>query len=143
MSIDLPDSFAHRVYAPAQHLYFAGVALDETRLDEISLLLQELDFSVARPRWLDAPPGRARIVISASRPEGPGQYRLWVRVEGDHFTPWRGERVENGDYRAGGPLQGDTIIHLQGELAEDPRRAVHVLNDIHQQLRARFDHGGP
>lgn len=140
-SLDLRDCFCRRLFSPFHHLQFPGVSLNQERLAAIKTLLHRQGFTLEREWKLS--PGAVEdgnsYLLAFSRPEGPEQLRLWVRVEKQAPPPT--EAPPTG--RDGEPVpipqaKGDMTIFLRAELPGDSQRPLRALNEIHRHLKKRF-----
>jgi hypothetical protein len=151
-TLNLEEGLELKYYSPRQHLHFPGVVLDEMRVTDIVMLLEDKGFELKKNEWKKQSPtdnpdsnensGKRLYVIEAARVEGARELALFMLIQGSNTGTTR-EREISGKAKYTTPLPtGATTIYIRGQLQGDSKRAVNVINEIQKQLKEQFRHVG-
>ena len=153
-TLNLEEGLELKHYSPRQHLYFPGVVLNEMRVTDIILLLEDkgFEFDKHKSGWkkqtsldnssLNEKTDKRFYKIEATRPEGARTLTLFMLLQGTDYGTTR-EREIFGQTKYTTPLPtGATTIYIRGQLQGDSKRAVNVINEIQKQLKEQFRHVG-
>jgi len=157
--LNLEEGLNRKTFSPRQLLYFPGIVLDELRIADILMLLEDQGFRLRnRPELLEGPdhqspsatggmnpdesPQTKRYIIEAERNEGAKKLTLYMLLYGTDARTTR-ERKARGaaKYKTSLPT-GDTVIDIRGQLHGDSKRVVSVINEIQKRLKEQFQHVG-
>lgn len=150
--LNLEEGLELKYYSPRQHLHFPGVVLDEMRVTDIILLLEDRGFALKTSGWkkqqlanksnLNESTEKRQYVIEAVRIEGARELTIFILIQGTDAGTTR-EREIPGKTKYTTPLPtGATTIYIRGQLQGDSKRAVNVVNEIQRQLKEQFRHVG-
>lgn len=142
--INLRESIESKQFSPRQHLYFPGVILNEMRIVDILMLLEDKGFEVKKS--LDLPvkggPVKKRHEIEAQRNEGAKILTIKLYLEGLDSSTTR-ERNVLGNAKYTTPLsRGDMSVDITGQMNGDSKRVVNIVNEIQKRLKEQFKHVG-
>lgn len=147
-TFNLKENINRKLFSPRQHLYFHGVVLDEMRIADILMLLEDKGFELRKHEWRSTDAiaeeglGKKYYDINAERDEGTKCLKIVMKIEGvDASTTRERNILGKAKYTTSLP-RGDTSIYIAGELVGDSKRVVSVINEIQKQLKEQFRHVG-
>ena len=140
--------FQRRYFSPYQHLQFPNVELNEMRLADIVLLLQDLRFrptteSFERDEdWLkrDLENNHYQWLIKGERIEGARTLKLWIVTEGTSSGTKREKEIPGKEKYTTSFATGNMRLYIRGQIEEDQHRIIQVIGQIHTKLKDRFQH---
>ena len=142
--MDLEEGLENKRYLPRQHLHFPGVVLNEMRVLDVIMLLEDKGFEIEKPKESDNRESgeKQQYIIKARRVEGARKLEILILVQCTNAQTTR-ERGITGQAKFTTPLPvGDTSIYIQGRLPGDSKRIVNLINEIQKQLKEQFRHVG-
>lgn len=149
-SLDLEEGLRSKYFSPRQHLYFPGVVLNEMRVADVLMMLEDKGFELHKHEWKpigtdlernEVSPKR-QFVVKAIRDEGAKKLEIFMLIRGIDANTTR-ERKILGNAKYTTPLAtGDTSVYIRGQMPGDGKRVVIVINEIQKQLKEQFRHVG-
>lgn len=149
--LDLEEGLKDKYYSPRQHLHFPGVVLNEMRIADVIMLLEDKGFEIKvkdepsprKPEEHENRNNKDKIyIIKAKRSEGARDIEISILIQGmSAETTREREVVGQAKYTTALPV-GATSIYIQGKLQGDSKRIVNVINEIQKQLKEQFRHVG-
>ena len=134
--LDLEEGLQNKRYSPRQHLHFPGVVLNQMRIADVIMLLEDKGFEVI-VRSEDE-----TSIIKAKRSEGARDIEVFMLIQGTNAETTREREIAGqAKYITALPV-GATRIYIQGKLQGDSKRIVNVINEIQKQLKEQFRHVG-
>lgn len=142
--MNLQEGLENKHYLPRQHLHFPGVVLNEMRVADIIMLLEDKGFEIEKLQEPDSQESveKQPYIIKAKRAEGAREVKIFILIQGTSTQTSR-ERGVKGQTKFTTSLPvGDTSIYVQGRLPGDSKRIVNLINEIQKQLKEQFRHVG-
>lgn len=142
--MNLQEGLENKHYLPRQHLHFPGVVLNEMRVADIIMLLEDKGFEIEKLQEPDSQESveKQPYIIKAKRAEGAREVKILILIQGTSAQTSR-ERGVKGQAKFTTSLPvGDTSIYIQGRLPGDSKRIVNLINEIQKQLKEQFRHVG-
>jgi hypothetical protein len=142
--MNLEEGLENKRYLPRQHLHFPGVVLNEMRVLDVMMLLEDKGFEIEKPNEPDSRENgeKQQYIIKANRVEGARRLEIFILIQGTNAQTTR-ERGITGQAKFTTRLPvGDTSIYIQGRLPGDHKRIVNTINEIQKQLKEQFRHVG-
>ena len=149
-TLDLEEGLNSKVFSPRQHLYFPGVVLDEMRIADVIMLLEDKGFKLKKSGRQDAPGGtssdktteKRQYMIKAIRDEGAKKLEVFMLIRGTDAHTTREKKIL-GEAKYTTPLPiGNTSIYIRGQMSGDNKRIVNIINEIQKHLKEQFRHVG-
>lgn len=142
--MNLQEGLENKHYLPRQHLHFPRVVLNEMRVADIIMLLEDKGFEIEKLQEPDSQESveKQPYIIKAKRAEGAREVKIFILIQGTSAQTSR-ERGVKGQAKFTTSLPvGDTSIYIQGRLPGDSKRIVNLINEIQKQLKEQFRHVG-
>lgn len=142
LKVDVHTCFERKVYSPYQLLQFPNVVLNDMRRADVMALLKDEHFTwQTKPRDLsEETESGKQYLIQATRPEGAGQLKLWILLQGTPSRTKREKKIPGEETFTTEFNTGSTHVYIRGQLRGDSMRVVAVINEIHERLKERFRH---
>jgi hypothetical protein len=135
VSLILDDAVRCWRRSPVQHLHFENVILDEMRVQDVRMSLQDMGFEVQGGRTVAL--GGGGYLVRAHRAEGAERLWLWVYLTGDRSTTERKTELGGQTYTTQ-VRSGDVEVTIRGQLNGDPRPVLEDIHSLHERLRHQF-----
>jgi hypothetical protein len=143
-TMNLKESIESKLFLPRQHIYFPGVMLDEMRIADILMLLEDKGFEFRKSSETLREEGsqKKQYEIDAIRYEGAKSLEINLRIEGIDASTMRERNILGKAKYTTSLSRGDTSIYITGKMKGDSKRVVSVVNEIQKQLKEQFRHVG-
>ena len=142
--MNLHEGLENKHYLPRQHLHFPGVVLNEMRVLDVMMLLEDKGFEIEKLQEPDSQENveKQPYIIKAKRAEGAREVKIFMLIQGTNAQTSRERGVKgHAKFTTSLPV-GDTSIYIQGRLPGDSKRIVNLINEIQKQLKEQFRHVG-
>lgn len=89
--MDLEEGLENKRYLPRQHLHFPGVVLNEMRVLDVIMLLEDKGFEIEKPKESDNRESgeKQQYIIKARRVEGARKLEILILVQGTNAQTTR------------------------------------------------------
>lgn len=140
LTLNLEECFARKRFSPYQMLQFEGVIVNEMRIANIKILLENQGFN---SDYQQLPTDRSDlqhyVVVGTQRKELE-QLRILMFVEGTRSQTTRKKEILGGQTFTTKLTTGHTIIYMRGELRGNKSDLIGMMNEIQKKLKEQFRH---